>query len=183
MSYSEKIKKQSIAFLESVHDRSQTLLLLLLGTTFLIALLLFPNLLKTAPQYQVGDVVQKDIKAPKDFLIEDKEVTQKRREKAARSVLMIYDLDDTLSAKLAGRITQAFEYMRDLSSPSKPDTTDQKQPSLAKNQKLPPGSLHDLIWKEKENFEKMLEFQVSKGAYSILEKENFSDPIANHINL
>jgi len=183
MSHSEKVKKQSIAFLESVHDRSQTLLLLLLGTTFLIALLLFPNLLKTAPQYQVGDVVQKDIKSPKDFLIEDKEVTQKRREKAARSVLMIYDLDDTLSAKLAERVTQAFEYMRDLSSPGKPDTTDQKQPSLAKNQKLPPGSLHELILKEKENFEKMLEIQVSKGAYKILEKENFSDSIAKHINL
>jgi len=183
MSHSEKIKKQSIAFLEGVHDRSHTLLLLLFGTSFLVALFLFPNLLKTALQYQVGDVVQKDIKSPKDFLIEDKEATQSRREMAARSVLTIYDLDDTLSAKLAERVTQAFEYMRDLRSPDKPDTGDQEQPGrLVKNQESPPGSLHELIWKEKENFKKMLGIQVSNGAYKILEKENFSDTIAKHIN-
>ena len=77
MSNSEKTKGRSIAFFERVNDRSQTMLFLLFGTSLLIALLLFPNLLVTVPRYQAGDVVQKDIKSPKDFLIEDKEATQR----------------------------------------------------------------------------------------------------------
>ncbi|MBW2173977.1 MAG: hypothetical protein JRF64_04920 [Deltaproteobacteria bacterium] len=78
--HSEKRKDSSVAFLEQTHHRSETMLFLLFGTSLLIALLLFPNLLVTVPRYQAGDVVQKDIKSPKDFLIEDKEATQTKRE-------------------------------------------------------------------------------------------------------
>jgi hypothetical protein len=72
MSHSEKKKESGVAFFERTHYRSETMLFLLFGTSLLIALLLFPNLLVTVPRYQAGDVVQKDIKAPKDFLIEDR---------------------------------------------------------------------------------------------------------------
>ncbi|RLB81232.1 MAG: HD family phosphohydrolase [Deltaproteobacteria bacterium] len=187
MSHTEKIKKQSIAFLEGTHNHIRTPWLLLFGTSFLIAVLLFPNLLVTTPRYRTGDVVQKDIKSPKDFLIEDKQATQRKREEAARSILTIYDLDDTLSAELANRITQAFEYMRNLFSAGEPNAIAQKQPShKAKAQGGAPlaqtVSRHDLIWKEKQNLEKMIGIEISNRAYKILEKENFSDSIAKQIN-
>ncbi len=191
MSHSEKIKQRSIAFLERSHDRSRTMLFLLFGTSLLIALLLFPNLLLTVPRYRVGDVVQKDIKSPKDFLIEDKEATEGKREEAIRSALSIYDLDDDLSGKLASRITEAFEHMRNLASAGKPGVL-QDQPNNAGNdQALPTGvnappaetiSPHDLIWKEKDNFENMLGIQISSDAYKILEKANFTEAIPEQIN-
>ncbi len=191
MSHSEKIKQRSIAFLERSHDRSRTMLFLLFGTSLLIALLLFPNLLLTVPRYRVGDVVQKDIKSPKDFLIEDKEATEGKREEAIRSALSIYDLDDDLSGKLASRITEAFEHMRNLASAGKPGVL-QDQPNNAGNdQALPTGvnappaetiSPHDLIWKEKDNFENMLGIQISSDAYNILENANFTEAIPEQIN-
>jgi putative nucleotidyltransferase with HDIG domain len=191
MSHSEKIKQRSIAFLERSHDRSRTMLFLLFGTSLLIALLLFPNLLLTVPRYRVGDVVQKDIKSPKDFLIEDKEATEGKREEAIRSALSIYDLDDDLSGKLASRITEAFEHMRNLASAGKPGVL-QDQPNNAGNdQALPTGvnappaetiSPHDLIWKEKDNFENMIGIQISSDAYNILENANFTEAIPEQIN-
>jgi len=94
MSRNEKMKKGGSIYSNPTKDRSYTMLLLLLGTSFLIALLLFPHLLIPAHQYLVGDVVQKDIKSPKDFLVEDKEATEKKRQEVAGSILTVYDLDD-----------------------------------------------------------------------------------------
>jgi putative nucleotidyltransferase with HDIG domain len=192
MSRNDKIKKPSVPFLDRSHDRSHVTVFLLFGTSLLIALLLFPMLSVSVPGYQVGDIVQKDIKAPKDFLIEDKEATQRKRDEAAQSVLTIYDLDDTLAAELANRVTQAFWYMRELISAYQGDAKEQTgldQP--VRHSDRPTGvntpsaqkiSLHDLIWNEKRNFETALEIQVADGAYTILEKENFSDVIARQIN-
>ena len=191
MSNSEKIKGRSVAFLERVNHRSETMLFLLFGTSLLIALLLFPKLLVTVPRYQAGDVVQKDIKSPKDFLIEDKEATQRKREEAAQSTLSIYDHDDGLSDKLANSITQAFEHMRNLASGGKPDALQEQPGNAGKDQKIPTGvdappaetlSLHDLIWREKETFENTLGIQISSDAYKILEKENFSEAIPKQIS-
>jgi len=163
MTHTKTIKKQSKTFLETVNEDPHFRLVMLLGTTILIAVLLFPSLLMTTPRYQIGDVAEKDIKSPKHFLIEDKEATQRKREETARSVLTIYDFDDTMASKLGGRITHAFKHVRAL--PAAPQTP----------------SRHDLIWKEKQSFEDMLGVQVSNSVYKSLEKENFSDPIRQGI--
>jgi len=163
MTHTKTIKKQSKTFLETVNEDPHFRLVMLLGTTILIAVLLFPSLLMTTPRYQIGDVAEKDIKSPKHFLIEDKEATQRKREETARSVLTIYDFDDTMASKLGGRITHAFKHVRAL--PAAPQTP----------------SRHDLIWKEKQSFEDMLGVQVSNSVYKSLEKENFSDSIRQGI--
>lgn len=192
MSRNEKIKKTRLPFLDRPYDSSYITVFLLFGMSLLIALLLFPMLSVTVPRYQVGDIVQKDIKSPKDFLIEDKEATQRKRDEATQSILTIYDLDDTLAAELENSITQAFWYMRNLVSTYQRDTDNQVQPDQPmKHSERPAGvkvpstqtmSLHDLIWNEKHNFESALGIEVANGAYNILEKEDFSDAIPTHIN-
>ena len=174
MAHTETIKKQRKAFLETVNEYTHLRLIMLFGTTFLFAVLLFPGLFMTSPQYQIGDVAKKDIKSPKDFLIEDKEATQSKREETARSTLTIYDFDDTLASKLDERVTQAFQHMRAL-----PEGVKGRAP--AKSIPLTRTLRHDLIWKEKQTFEDMLGVQVSKGAYKILEKESFSESISQEI--
>ena len=190
MSYSERIRESSTAFLERAHDRSQTMLFLLFATSFFIALLLFPNLLVTVPRYQTGDVAQKDIKSPKDFLIEDKEATQRKREEAALSTLSIYDLDDGLSGKIAVTLLQAFEYMRNLAEaesdslqgPPANASGDENISTVVNGPASETFSIHDLIWREKEYFENLLGIQISSDAYKILEEEGFSESIPEQIN-
>ena len=181
------IKKQKKSFLETANEHNQLRLILLLGTTVLIAVLLFPSLLMTMPKYHIGDVAEKNIKSPKDFLIEDKEATEKKRRETGRSVLTIYDFDDTLTSKLKERITHAFEHMRALPVASGPGAIDEGTDGR-KNRK--PGntipriqtpSRHDLILKEKQPFEDMLGVRLSDGIYEVLEKDNFSESITQEI--
>lgn len=176
MMYTETTKKQNKTFLETVNEHAHLSWVVLLGTTLLIAVLLFPSLLITTPQYQIGDVAKKDIKSPKDFLIEDKEATQKKRKEIARSILTIYDFDDTLASKLGMRVTHAFKHMRTLSAAGDLERKDQK--STIQTQA---PSRHELIWKEKQSFEDMLGVRVDNKAYKIFEKKNFSESITREI--
>ena len=187
MMHTETIKKQSKTFLEKVNEHAHLQWIMLFGTTLLIAVLLFPSLLITMPSYQIGDVAKKDIKSPKDFLIEDKEATQRKREETARSILTIYDFDDTLAYKLEARITDAFKHMRTLPVTANLGAIDEAAHEI-KVQK--PGedipltqtlSRHDLFWKEKQAFEDILGVQVSNGVYNILIKEDFSESITQEI--
>ena len=43
----------------------------MIGVTTIFTFILYPNLILIKHSYQLGDVAEKDIKAPKDFLIED----------------------------------------------------------------------------------------------------------------
>ena len=75
--------------------------------SLIIAIFLFPNILSKPKIYRLGDVAERDIKAFHDFLIEDKEQTEKNREKAAREVLSVYDFDSSAS-NLVSRLKDAF---------------------------------------------------------------------------
>ena len=58
--------------------------------------------------YRVGDVADKDIKAPKDFFIEDTAATEASRKMAIEEVLTVYDHDHHLAATLVQRVQDAF---------------------------------------------------------------------------
>ena len=85
-------------------------LIILSGT---ISLLLFPNTLMLSKEdYSLGDVARKDIKAPRDFLVEDKELTKQRKDEAIESSLFVYDFDRS-AAYTSKRIKESFTYGRE----------------------------------------------------------------------
>jgi hypothetical protein len=75
--------------------------------------MLYPNLVLTRHIYELGEVAERNIKAPVDLLIEDKEATSVTRQQSIDAVLTVYDFDDTLIFKLIRRIQDAFAEMRD----------------------------------------------------------------------
>ena len=78
-----------------------------------ISLLLFPNTLMISKEaYSLGDVARKDIKAPRDFLVEDKELTKQRRDEASKSSLFVYDFDRS-GAYVSERVKESFSYGRE----------------------------------------------------------------------
>jgi cyclic-di-AMP phosphodiesterase PgpH len=188
MKHTKSKNKRKISFLSSVSEDVQIKWLILLGTTMLVTLLLFPSLWRFTPEYRIGDVAEKNIKSPKSFLVEDKEATQKRREEAALSVLTLYDFDDGLAAKLEAKVIKAFDHMQTMLSEQKNETIETpkdvsalNQANISEDQSGAPLSLHDLIWQEKPVFEAMLGVEISNGAYELLEKESFSMSIARGI--
>ena len=104
--------------------------LLLAIVTLTVTVIIYPSLIVKQQTYQLGDVVEHDIKAPKGFLFEDKTATATNQRDAIERVLTVYDHDTTLLAKLTQNVNTAFEEMRTLlKQPGKerPGPTDETQ--------------------------------------------------------
>lgn len=156
---------------------------ILLGFTLVFSLILFPHTSASKYSYQLGDIAKRDIKASKDFFIEDKEATELNRDLAVKTVLNVYDHNTNLANELTQRIRTVFgEYRAILTS--KPET--QKPTATPKTiqgtqAKLPETSPHALIWAKKPLLEKQLGLKVTKKTYQILEKKKFSVEMENLI--
>ena len=85
--------------------------------TILFLIILFPSLVITKHQYNLGDVAERDIKSPRDFFIEDKAATELNRQKAVEEVLTVYDYDPGLGDRLTRKVDEAFAKLRAAAAP------------------------------------------------------------------
>ena len=76
---------------------------LLTAVIVIFTAMLYPSLLVKDTVYQLGDVAQRDIKAPHDFFIEDVPNTEAKKTEAAESVLTVYDHDTLILKKIIQR--------------------------------------------------------------------------------
>jgi len=152
---------------------------LLVAVTIIFTILLYPNLVIEKHSYKLGDVVTRDIKAAKNFLIEDKEATENSRKQAVENVLTVYDHDVNISTKTDQRIKNAFEDLRVLSETLKSIEKSESPSSENEEKKL---TLHNLIWQKKTDFVEKIGISVSDADYKILELEAFSSDISNLIS-
>jgi len=86
--------------------------IILIFMSLVVAVLLSPNVLTRPAFYKVGDVASRDIKASHDFLVENKDLTERDREKASREIQMVYDFDSS-ALNLIPSIREAFDLARD----------------------------------------------------------------------
>jgi putative nucleotidyltransferase with HDIG domain len=157
--------------------------LILVGVATVFTLTIYPNVIDTKFAYQLGDVVEKDVKAPEDFFIEDKEATEANRWLAIEEVLTVYDHDTTLSEKIRKNVKEAFDDMQAVLNAAHEENKPApgKENPSTENRAAKKKKQFDLIWGKKKHFEEKLGIPVSKGAYKILIKETFSYDIAYYI--
>jgi putative nucleotidyltransferase with HDIG domain len=156
---------------------------ILIGVTLIFTVLLYPNIVIKEHLYQLGDVAERDVKATKDFFIEDSDATETNRRQAIENVLTVYDYDTTLSAEISRNVKTAFDDLRAVIETEKNNKTVSTQQSDQPSTQTAEGeiSVHDLIWQKKAEFEEKMGMSVSDDAYKILEKESFSSNTANLI--
>ncbi|MFH1488754.1 MAG: HDIG domain-containing metalloprotein [Pseudomonadota bacterium] len=99
----------------------------LIALCLFISVFLFPNILIKPEIYRLGDVAGSDIKAADDFLIENKEITEKSREDAIKKVFSVYDLDRS-SSNIASRLQDAFKTGREYVKESTPSEVRPESP-------------------------------------------------------
>lgn len=153
-------------------------------TAALFVLLLYPSLLVKRPTYRLGDVADKDIKAPRDYLIEDKRATEKSRQKALDRVLTVYDHDTTLSQRIIERVQWAFTLVSsEIADNRNPDDVIAREGWEYIDGTAPAEDIDVArkVWDLKEPFVKALGIPVSDGAYRILEEAGFSQEIPDTI--
>ncbi|UCF84721.1 MAG: HDIG domain-containing protein [Desulfobacteraceae bacterium] len=86
--------------------------LILIGLSAIVSILLFPNVLTKPRSYKLGDVADRDIKASRELLVENDELTEKNRQEAVKDVLSVYDFDQT-GTNIVTRVQDAFSAGRD----------------------------------------------------------------------
>jgi putative nucleotidyltransferase with HDIG domain len=178
-----KIEKDKISLKKFFGTSDHVRWSILVGVTIIFTILLYPNLVVKKHSYKLGDVAERNIKATKDFLIEDRDATEANRREAVGKVLTVYDHDVTLSETIKQNVKKAFNDIRAVFKAEK----NQNKITLKSSETASNGtikratSVHDLIWQQKADFEENIGISVSDGAYKILEKETFLPNIANLI--
>ncbi len=179
-----KIEKDKISLKKFFGTSDHVRWSILVGVTIIFTILLYPNLVVKKHSYKLGDVAERDIKATKDFLIEDRDATEANRREAVGKVLTVYDHDVTLSETINQNVKKAFNDIRAVFKAEK----NQNKITLKSSETASNGtinratSVHDLIWQQKADFEEKIGISVSDGAYKILEKETFLPNIATLIS-
>ncbi len=84
------------------------LIALCLVVTSLVAL----DVRETVPLYPVGTVAKSDVRAKKDFLVQDPEATKKNREKALSHAPLVFDVDTEAPGRAIEGIHRVFEILR-----------------------------------------------------------------------
>jgi putative nucleotidyltransferase with HDIG domain len=177
----EKSKEPLNKFLD---NNIQIRWVILVLATMLFIIILYPSLVITKHTYNLGDVVERDIKAPKDFFIEDQAATDKNRQQAIAEVLTVYDYDPNLANLLKRKVEQAFGDLRTVIESSR------KIESLELANQLEPAEIaraeqnlsqQALIWEKQDQFEEIIGIDLSKGAYRALAREEFSKDLASLI--
>lgn len=115
-------------------ERLKWIIVVTLSVT--ISVMLYPGILTKPADYRLGDVAARDIKASHDFLIENKDLTEKDREKAMKDVLAVYDFDSS-ALDVVPSVREAFAMGReqvgrpsDFDNPQDPDRVEADKASL-----------------------------------------------------
>jgi cyclic-di-AMP phosphodiesterase PgpH len=158
---------------------------LLLLLTGLFTFILYPSLAIKRHIYQLGDVVERNIKATEDFFIEDTAATETKRLEAAETALTVYDHDQLMASRLMSAVSKSFSMLRAVfNSLPASETVSGKNTadSSAQEVKQSKHTSDEQAWLMKSEFEGALGLKVSQGAYSILVQQQFHEDIPTVIN-
>lgn len=165
---------------------------LLVGLSLIIAILLMPSFTVTSPHFQLGDIADRNIKAKRDFLIEDEEATRKKREEAASQAPVICDLHEKALQEISQRLEKAFGLMRKLvadgagannsgvalvseGAPAQTVSGPQELRSFTS------AELEKVVLQKKKEFETFLGIQISDDIYQNLDESRFEPDIQNKV--
>lgn len=140
-----------------------------ISISLVIAFILSPRISHLRPpDYELGSIATKDIKADRNFLVEDRAVTEQKRLEAATRVQSIFDYDRNLPAKIGMRMSKAFLIMENAYTLiEKEDLTSEEKDSIINN--------------ARKQFEAILGITLSKSEFKSLNKNQFSFTILNKI--
>ena len=140
---------------------------------FVLGTLIFPSLFLERSEYRAGSVAGKDVKADRDFLVEDKVSTEAKKSAILKITPAVYDFDSHLSLKLQSQIVQLFESI--------------SQEMVRSASKQPKSSGNTVNEKQYDMnialnyFEKIFGIPLSEEEFTVFYRERFSSGSARAI--
>lgn len=99
--------------------------LLLFITALLLTFIILPKQHFFSFEFKPGNIATSDIRAPQDFLVEDRALTEQRRKEAGDNAPVIYNLNNRVPAYLTEKLEQALALIREKRSAVPPGDTEQ----------------------------------------------------------
>jgi cyclic-di-AMP phosphodiesterase PgpH len=149
---------------------------MLFAITLVFTFLQTPEQQHISFSYELGDVAQRDIKATRDLLVEDREVSEERRSQAKDLVRIVYDLDSDLLPQIMANVEAAMQVGLRLFEPDNTPADNGNNPAKAL-----PDPTFAMVLETKPQFEEKLGIEISEGAYAILYKHRFDPDITQKI--
>jgi cyclic-di-AMP phosphodiesterase PgpH len=137
---------------------------MLIFITIAFTIIHYPKESNISYLYIIGDIAKRDIKAPRNFFVEDEKATNFKKSEVKESVKSVYDFDASLLKDITANIDEAMKIPRQLFI-------------KAENYDQEPDPTFAIILDTKPAFEEKLGIAISKGAYSIFYKYKFSGDI------
>ncbi|HOW57892.1 MAG TPA: HDIG domain-containing protein, partial [Smithellaceae bacterium] len=135
-----------------------------------LAFLLSPDLHLFRPSFTAGMIVPGNIKADRDFLVEDLESTAQKKKDAAENIKPIYDYDSNVPLNIKTKLVQAFSAANDLRKTSNDKSSGNLHPSPPDTQ-LP-----------KKKIETALGVSLSSDEFNAIHLRKFSDELLNRFS-
>jgi putative nucleotidyltransferase with HDIG domain len=151
---------------------------LLVFMCLVVSVLLSPNVLTKPTSYKVGDVAIRGIKASQDLLVENKDLTEKDREKASREVQAVYDFDGS-ALNLIPSIREAFDLARDSLKNAASQNSQDPAKGVAPEKALSPRSEAYLL--AKDRFFGIMEIPVDDRLFDQLSRLGFSSALEESV--
>ena len=102
-----------------------------------LSIIIAPEIHFSAAKYKIGMICTKDIKADRDFLVEDQVSTRQKKIDAGENVKSIYDYDNNIAVNIKEKLAKTFhsltEFHQDISR-EKP--VEYSSPNIQETQKL-----------------------------------------------
>lgn len=164
--------------------------LVLAVTSLILALLIAPSFTVHSPDFQLGDIADRNIKAKRDFLVEDAQSTAAKREEAVRQAPLVYDMDDNILPQTEDRLESAFRMMRQhLSENNYPILENPPAASGLAGSDSSAGGLFLLqttsfdknLFLKKNDFDSLLGIQTPAEIYKTLLEKRFGEDVENKV--
>ncbi|MDA8138057.1 MAG: HDIG domain-containing protein [Desulfobacteraceae bacterium] len=168
----------------SEHWLRWLLLVLVIGV---FTVLFYPGLVAQPHHYELGDIAEHDIKAPQDFFVEDKAATTASQQQAVEQVLTVFDFDPRIDPQLIEKVRAAFAQMRALMEGAKSQIPQPNSPAAgqgvdaAHQAAMDKAEVDKIILDRKNEFEKLIGIEISRGALRLLLYESFDPALADTI--
>jgi len=155
--------------------------MILIGLSCVVALLIYPSGFSRTVEYKVGDVAERDVKASRDFLVENELLTAKNRQEAEKAVLSVYDFDRS-GGNLVQRVNEAFragrEYVAAVKAAAEARKKAEEEAAAGEAEKAPPAEPESEALNEaavRDGFFELLELPVDEAVFRTLTAAGFPE--------
>lgn len=135
----------------------------------ILSIIMAPAFHFSEPQYQLGMIAPKNIKADYSFLVEDNQATQQKKFEDAENIKPIYDYDIKIADNIKTKVGKAFLKSAEQHTISG-KTSERKNPDPAK------------LRQEKKQLEDNLGIDLNAEEFHLLNEHNFSEALLQNFS-